>query len=106
MSKAALNALTKVIAEQFGAADVRAITISPGPVKTGVWTDTDGFIARIATRNGAEHQALADELLSNIGASTGRIRTPAEVARLIAVTASPNNINGAEYLIDGGVKNV
>jgi NAD(P)-dependent dehydrogenase (short-subunit alcohol dehydrogenase family) len=25
------------------------------------------------------------------------------VARLIAFTASPNNITGAEYLIDGGI---
>jgi NAD(P)-dependent dehydrogenase (short-subunit alcohol dehydrogenase family) len=39
--KAALNALTKVIAEQFGAEGVRAITVSPGPVATGVWTDPD-----------------------------------------------------------------
>jgi NAD(P)-dependent dehydrogenase (short-subunit alcohol dehydrogenase family) len=31
VSKAALNALTKVIAEQFGAEGVRAITVSPGP---------------------------------------------------------------------------
>jgi hypothetical protein len=33
--------------------------------------------------------------------------TPEEVARLIAVAASPNNITGAEYPTDGGiVKNV
>jgi NAD(P)-dependent dehydrogenase (short-subunit alcohol dehydrogenase family) len=36
VSKAALNALTKIISEQFGAQGVRAITISPGPVATGV----------------------------------------------------------------------
>jgi NAD(P)-dependent dehydrogenase (short-subunit alcohol dehydrogenase family) len=47
------------------------------------------------------------QLLGTIGATTGRITTPEEVALLIAFTASPNNINGAEYLIDGGViKNV
>jgi NAD(P)-dependent dehydrogenase (short-subunit alcohol dehydrogenase family) len=33
----------------------------------------------------------------------GRISTPEEFARLIAFVASPNNINGAEYLIDGGI---
>jgi NAD(P)-dependent dehydrogenase (short-subunit alcohol dehydrogenase family) len=103
VSKAALDALTKIIAEQFGAQGVRAITVSPGPVATGVWMDPDGPIARLAKANGAEHQAFADQMLSTMGASTGRLSTPEEVARLIAFTASPNNITGADYLIDGGI---
>jgi NAD(P)-dependent dehydrogenase (short-subunit alcohol dehydrogenase family) len=107
VSKAALNALTKVIAEQFGDQGVRAITIAPGPVGTWVWTDPEGFIARLAREQGVEHHAFADQLVSGMGASTGRISTPEEVARLIAFAASPNNITGAEFLIDGGViKNV
>ena len=103
VSKSALNALTKVIAEQFGEQGVRAITISPGPVSTGVWTDPDGFIARVAKAQGVSHEAFAQQLMDQVGASTGRISTPEEVARLIAFTASPNNITGAEYMIDGGV---
>jgi NAD(P)-dependent dehydrogenase (short-subunit alcohol dehydrogenase family) len=71
-----------------------AITVSPGPVATGVWTDPDGPIGRLAQQNGAEHQAFADQLLSTAGATTGRITTPEEVARLIAFTASPNDITG------------
>ena len=103
VSKAALAALTKIIAEQFGAQGVRAITVSPGPVATGVWMDPDGPIARLAKANGVEHHAFADQMLSTMGASTGRLSTPEEVARLIAFTASPNNITGADYLIDGGI---
>jgi NAD(P)-dependent dehydrogenase (short-subunit alcohol dehydrogenase family) len=103
VSKAALNALTKIIAEKFGAEGVRAITVSPGPTATGVWTDPDGAIGQLAKQNGVEHQAFADQLLSATGASTGRITTPQEVARLIAFTASSNNITGAEYVIDGGI---
>jgi NAD(P)-dependent dehydrogenase (short-subunit alcohol dehydrogenase family) len=107
VSKAALNALTKVLAEQFGEQGVRAITVSPGPVSTGVWTDPDGFIARVASEQGISHEAFAQQLLDSVGASTGRISTPEEVARLIAFAASPNNITGSEYIIDGGViKNV
>jgi NAD(P)-dependent dehydrogenase (short-subunit alcohol dehydrogenase family) len=102
VSKAALNALTKVIAEQFGAQGVRAITVAPGPVETQVWTDPDGLIARLAKTEGIEHQVFADQLMSTLGASTGRITTPVEVARLVAFLASPNNITGSEYLIDGG----
>ncbi len=107
VAKAALNALTKVIAEQFGAVGVRAATVSPGPIATGVWTDPDGFIGRMAREQGLPHQEFADQLTATLGASTGRISTPEEVARLIAFLASPNNITGAEYLIDGGIiKNV
>jgi NAD(P)-dependent dehydrogenase (short-subunit alcohol dehydrogenase family) len=103
VSKAALNALTKVIAEQFGGDGVRAITVSPGPTETGVWTDPDGPIARLAKASGVEHQAFADGLLSTMGATTGRLTQPDEVARLIAFAASPSNITGADFLIDGGI---
>jgi NAD(P)-dependent dehydrogenase (short-subunit alcohol dehydrogenase family) len=107
VSKAALNALTKVIAEQYGPQGVRAITVSPGPVETQVWTSSDGLIARLAQAQGADHQAFARQLMTTMGASTGRLTTPAEVARLVAFLASPSNITGAEYLIDGGIiKNV
>jgi NAD(P)-dependent dehydrogenase (short-subunit alcohol dehydrogenase family) len=41
--------------------------------------------------------------MTTMGASTGRLTTPAEVARLVAFLASPSNITGAEYLIDGGI---
>jgi NAD(P)-dependent dehydrogenase (short-subunit alcohol dehydrogenase family) len=102
VTKAALNALTKVIAEQFGQQGVRALTVAPGPVETQVWTDPDGLIARLAKAERIEHQVFADQLIGTLGASTGRITTPVEVARLVAFLASPNNITGVEYLIDGG----
>ncbi|WP_370384937.1 SDR family oxidoreductase [Catenulispora sp. GAS73] len=44
VAKAALSALTKVIAEQFDGRNVRAVTVSPGPIRTGVRIDPDGFI--------------------------------------------------------------
>ncbi|MEU4827676.1 SDR family oxidoreductase [Actinomadura sp. NPDC023710] len=103
VAKAALNALTKVVAEQFGDRDVRAITVSPGPIRTGVWTDPDGFIGRVAQEQGVSHEDFVQQMMGSLGASTGRISTPEEVARLIAFVASPNNVNGAEYLVDGGI---
>jgi NAD(P)-dependent dehydrogenase (short-subunit alcohol dehydrogenase family) len=102
VAKAALNALTKVVAEQFGAHGVRAITVAPGPVSTGIWTDPEGFIGRLAALQGVPHEPFAKQILDSLGASTGRITTPEEVARLIAFLASPSNVTGAEYLIDGG----
>lgn len=103
VAKAALNALTKVMAEQFGGLGVRAVTVSPGPIRTGVWTDDDGFIARVAREQGIAHAAFVDQMMASLGASTGRISTPEEVARLVAFLASPNNITGTEHLIDGGI---
>jgi len=47
VAKAALNALTKVVAQQYGSRGVRAITVAPGPVSTGVWTDSHGLIGGV-----------------------------------------------------------
>jgi NAD(P)-dependent dehydrogenase (short-subunit alcohol dehydrogenase family) len=103
VAKAALNALTRVVAEQYGPRGVRAVTVSPGPVSTGVWTDPEGFIGRIAAHQGVPHEAFAKQLMAGMGASTGRMSTPEEVARLVVFAAAPNNINGADLLVDGGV---
>uniref|UniRef100_UPI003F498064 SDR family NAD(P)-dependent oxidoreductase n=1 Tax=Nonomuraea bangladeshensis TaxID=404385 RepID=UPI003F498064 len=103
VAKSALSSLTKVIAEQFGAQGVRAITVSPGPVGTGVWTDPDGFVGRLAKEQDVPHKAFVEQLVSASGVTTGRIAAPEEVARLIAFLASPVNITGNEYLIDGGM---
>lgn len=102
-SKAALNALTKLVAEQFGAKGVRAITVTPGPVSTGVFVDPDGTMARLAAAQGLARDEFVDQMMGQLGAYTGRISTPEEVARLIVFAASPNNISGSEYLIDGGI---
>jgi NAD(P)-dependent dehydrogenase (short-subunit alcohol dehydrogenase family) len=103
VAKAALNALTKVVAEQYGGRGVRAITVSPGPVSTEVWTDPDGFVGRVGRRQGFEHETFAAQMQQSLGASTGRISTPDEVARLIVFAAAPNNITGAELIVDGGL---
>lgn len=103
VAKAALGSLTKVIAEQFGAQGVRAITVSPGPVGTGVWTDPDGFVGRLARDQGVPHDVFMRRLIVDSGVTTGRLAEPEEVARLIAFLASPVNITGSEHLIDGGM---
>ena len=102
VAKAALNALTRATADQFGAAGVRAVTVSPGPVSTGVWTDPDGLVGRLAAQAGTDVDALSKQLIDSMGVTTGRITTPEEVARLIAFAASPNNFTGTDFLVDGG----
>jgi NAD(P)-dependent dehydrogenase (short-subunit alcohol dehydrogenase family) len=103
VAKAALNALTKAVSEQYGPQGVRAITVSPGPTRTGVWTDPDGMVARLADAQALDHAAFVAQLVEGLGAATGRLSEPEEVARAIAFAASPNNITGNELLVDGGI---
>jgi NAD(P)-dependent dehydrogenase (short-subunit alcohol dehydrogenase family) len=103
VAKAALSALTKVIAEQFGERGVRAVTVSPGAVNTAVWADPDGFVAGLAKEQGVPHETFVEQALAGFGVTTGRVSAPQEVARLIAFLASPLNVTGSEYLIDGGM---
>jgi NAD(P)-dependent dehydrogenase (short-subunit alcohol dehydrogenase family) len=103
VTKAALNALTKVVAAQYGPRGVRALTVSPGPVSTDVWTNPDGFIGTVAKAQGTTLEALSNDLVAKMDISTGRVSTPEEVARLIVFAASPNNVTSTDYVIDGGV---
>ncbi len=103
VAKAALSALTKVLSEQFGGQGLRAVTVSPGAVSTGVWAAADGFVARLAKDQGVSHESFVEQAMTAFGVTTGRISSPEEVAGLVAFLASPVNITGNEFLIDGGM---
>ena len=62
-----------------------------------------GVIGQVAQANGVAHDAFSTQLLGSLGVSTERLTSPEEVARLVAFAASPNNITGADDLIDGGL---
>ncbi|MEU3372646.1 oxidoreductase [Streptomyces sp. NPDC006660] len=103
-AKAALAALGKSLAEEFGPQGVRVNTVSPGVVRTAIWEDPDGFGGRVAAGAGAEHAAFLQRLPEAFGITTGRITEPQEVAALITFLLSDvaGNILGADYVIDGG----
>lgn len=103
-AKAALTALGKSLAEEFGPQGVRVNTVSPGVVRTAIWEDPDGFGAKVAAASGVEHGAFLQQIPTAFGITTGRITEPREVASLIAFLLSDTagNITGADYLIDGG----
>ncbi|WP_214108687.1 oxidoreductase [Acrocarpospora catenulata] len=103
-AKAALVALGKSLAEEFGPQGVRVNTVSPGVVRTGVWVDPGGFGSKVAASVGAEHAAFLEQIPQAFGLTTGRITEPQEVAALIAFLLSDvaGNITGADYFIDGG----
>ncbi|MFI0979701.1 oxidoreductase [Streptomyces sp. NPDC021093] len=103
-AKAALAALGKSLAEEFGPRGVRINTVSPGVVRTAIWEDPEGFGGKVAARAGAEHAAFLQQIPAAFQITGGRITEPQEVASLIAFLLSDvaGNIIGADYVIDGG----
>lgn len=108
-AKAALTALGKALSEEFGPRGVRVKTVSPGPVRTGMWESPDGHGAKLAASLGITQQKLLDSLPEQMGLITGRLVEPEEVAAFITYLTSPraDSVVGSDQLIDGGaVKSV
>ena len=103
-AKAALTALGKALAEEFGPQGVRVNTVSPGPVRTALWEDPAGYGGQLAQQLGIPHEDLLAGLPQQVGMLTGRLIEPAEIAALVVQLCSPRaaSIVGADYLIDGG----
>ncbi|MBF6332965.1 SDR family oxidoreductase [Nocardia transvalensis] len=103
-AKAALNNLTKALAEEFGAQGLRALTVSPGPTRTRNWSAPDGYAADVAAQNGLTLDEFLAQAPAQMGITTGRFTEPHETAALVTFLASPvsGNLTGADYLADGG----
>ena len=104
-AKAALTALGKALAEEFGPQGVRVNTVSPGPVRTALWESPEGYGGQLARKLGVPHEQLLAALPQQTGMLTGRLIEPGEVADLVVQLCSPRaaSIVGADYLIDGGI---
>ncbi|MET9084889.1 SDR family oxidoreductase [Streptomyces sp. NPDC004237] len=103
-AKAALTALGKSLAEEFGPRGVRVNTVSPGAVRTAIFEDTDGPVAKAAAAAGMSIAELVQQVPQIQKITTGRMTEPDEVAALIAFLLSDvaGNITGADYAINGG----
>lgn len=104
-AKAALNNLTKALAEEFGAQGLRALTVSPCPTRTRNWSAPDGYAADVAAQRGTTLAEFLDQVPTRMGITTGRLTDPGETAALVTFLASERsgNLTGADYLADGGV---
>lgn len=103
-AKAALTALGKALAEEFGPQGIRVNTVSPGPVCTALWESADGHGARLAEAMNLGHRELVAGLPAAMGMVTGRMIEPEEIASAVAYLASPHaaSVTGTDHVIDGG----
>lgn len=103
-AKAALTAFGKAIAEEYGDQGVRAVTVTPGPTRTSLWTDPDGFGGTVAAAQGMSHADLLAGLASAAGIRSGKLIEPEQIASLVTYLASPQaaSMTGQDYLVDGG----
>lgn len=101
VAKAGLTNLTKALSEEYAPRGLRAVTVSPGPTRTQMWTDPAGDLARSL---GIELDHLLAGLPQQMGLSIGRLAEPEETAATIAFLASPlaGAITGTDILVDGG----
>ncbi|MQA78935.1 MAG: SDR family oxidoreductase [Streptosporangiales bacterium] len=105
-AKAALSNFTKSLAEELGPQGIRVNTVSPGPVRTPMWTGPGGFGHLFAAQADTTVDDVMDRVLpESMGITTGRVSEPREVADLVAFLASRRaaNITGADHVIDGGM---
>lgn len=88
-SKFAVRGMTKVAANEFGAANIRVNSVHPGPVLTPMFQSMD--------------QSVRNALTSQV--PLGRMACPEEVSDLIVFLASEESTycSGAEFVIDGGM---
>lgn len=105
VAKAALKAFGKGLATEFGPQGVRVTTVSPGPVRTGIWEGPEGLGARLAAAAGVRLEDFLPQVPTAMGIVSGRLTEPEEVAALIAFLLSDvaGNITGSDHLIDGGL---
>lgn len=104
-AKAALTNLGTMLSEEL-APRIRVNTVSPGPVRTPLWTADGGFAHVFADQLGTTAEDVMDRVLpETMSISIGRVGEAQEVADLVAFLASDRAawITGADYVIDGGM---
>jgi NAD(P)-dependent dehydrogenase (short-subunit alcohol dehydrogenase family) len=102
--KAAVIHLTRCAAIELGPANIRVNSVSPGPVKTGIFGKSAGVDSGVADREMGNVESAFKKILPNLQ-SIPRMTTPQDVANLLLFLASDRSemITGQDLVIDGGI---
>jgi len=100
-SKSGLVALTRALANRYGADGVRANCVCPGWVRTRM---SEAEIADLAQANGTSVEQEFSRVAQRI--ALGRVAEPAEIAKCAAFLASDDAsfVTGAVLVADGGAR--
>jgi NAD(P)-dependent dehydrogenase (short-subunit alcohol dehydrogenase family) len=102
-AKAAMTHLSKGLADELAPQGIRVNAVSPGIIKTPLWSE---YGPRHAARGTQPTEEFLDGLPAAIRVALNRFGTAQEVANLVVFLASPaaSYITGADYLIYGGTE--
>lgn len=104
-AKAALNAFSKGISEEFGPQGVRVNTVTPAATRTALWEGEQSFGADLAAAMDMSQKQVIEAMPTQMGMLTRRLIEPEEIADAIVYLASPlaSSVHGANWVIDAGV---
>ncbi|MCX4409455.1 SDR family NAD(P)-dependent oxidoreductase [Streptomyces sp. NPDC059837] len=104
-AKAAVTALGKALAEEFGPQGVRVNTVSPGFVRSSIYDSPENFGGKIASAFGMDIPTFIEQAPGALGITTGRFVEPAEIAAAVVflLSGAAASVTGADYLVDGGM---
>jgi NAD(P)-dependent dehydrogenase (short-subunit alcohol dehydrogenase family) len=87
-AKAALVHLTHGLAEMLGPHGIRVAAVSPGPVRTSIWTKPGGLMDVYSRQYGLAGEEAVEEELRHRGLTRPYLIEPEEVADLMLYLAS------------------
>lgn len=105
-TKAALTNLGKALSEEFAGRGLRVNTVSPGPVRTPMWTAPGAVGEVVGTSAGlSAEEAISKVVPRMMGLTLGRFAEPEEVAEVILFLVSDRAavVTGADYVVDSGM---
>lgn len=103
-AKAALLNFSKALSKELGPQGIRVNSVSPGPVSTRLWLGEGGVAETVSASEHSDATSVAAGAAQQM--ATGRFTHPQEVGDLVAVLCSARlgNVTGADFVIDGGMR--